>query len=74
MASPSTLPTQVVVIFNCWGSGIGALVVAGFLLPRTFQNLSSLKHHLGEVREGGRGLCLLDLFACTASPNICRHA
>lgn len=38
-------------VINCWGSGIGVLVVAGFLLPRAFQDLSSLKHRIGEVRE-----------------------
>lgn len=44
VASPhlASLP-ELVVVINCLGSAIGALVVSGFLLPRTFQKLASLK-------------------------------
>ena len=46
VASPhlTSLP-ELVVVVNCLGSSIGALVVSGFLLPRTFQNLASLSRH-----------------------------
>lgn len=44
VASPhlTSLP-ELVVVINCLGSAISALVVSGFLLPRTFQKLASLK-------------------------------
>ncbi|KAM3569263.1 hypothetical protein VYU27_008634 [Nannochloropsis oceanica] len=44
IASPTlaSLP-EVVVIINCLGSAISALVVSGFLLPRTFRSLDSLR-------------------------------
>lgn len=44
IASPTlaALP-ELVVIINCLGSAISALVVSGFLLPRTFRSLDSLR-------------------------------
>jgi len=49
IASPrlASLP-ELVVVVNCLGSAIGALVVSGFLLPRTFQSLASLQESFGK--------------------------
>lgn len=49
IASPqlTSLP-ELVVVVNCLGSAIGALVVSGFLLPRTFQSLASLQESFGK--------------------------
>jgi len=49
VASPqlTSLP-ELVVVMNCLGSAIGALVVSGFLLPRSFQSLASLQESFGK--------------------------